>query len=142
MQNETFAALCGDAGGSLMVNAMGIYESSGRSYADPISGVALLTGLAGAALSAALWLARFQPGTDLLGAYGARLAAGGPFADQVAILAAVLGGMALLLGLMSTTGGRARLSTSFAIVAGIVAISYPVLTALNVITGPLRPNIP
>jgi len=121
---------------------MGIYESSGRSYADPIGGVALVTGFAGATLSVALWLARFQPNTALFGSYGARLTAGGPFASQVAILAAVLGVMALLLGMMSSTGGRARLSTSLAIVLGLLALSYPVLTALNMITGPLRPNLP
>ena len=121
---------------------MGIYESSGRSYADPIGGVALVTGFAGAALSVALWLARFQPDSPVLGSYGARLASGGPFASQVAILAAVLGVMALLLGMMSSTGGRARLSTSLAIVLGLLAVSYPVLTALNVITMPLRPNLP
>jgi len=38
-------------------------------------------------------------------------------------------------------GGRARLSTSLAIVLGLVALSYPVLTALNIVTSPLRPHL-
>lgn len=121
---------------------MGIYESSGRSYADPIGVVALLTGLAGAILSGALWLVHFQPDTGILGSYGPQLASGGTFASQVAILAAVLGGMALLLGMMSSAGGRGRLSTSLSVVLGLLAISYPVLTALNVVTSPLRGHIP
>jgi hypothetical protein len=125
-----------------MVRDMGIYESSGRSYADPLSGVALITGLAGAVLSGALWLVRFQPQTQLLGSYGAKLAESGPFADQVAMLAAVLGAMALILGIVSSTGGRGRLSTSLAMVLGLLAISYPVLTALNVVTSPLRSHVP
>ena len=120
---------------------MGIYESSGRSYTDPIGVVALLTGLAGALLSGALWLVRFQPDTSVLGTYGHQLATGGPLPSQVAILAAVLGMMALLLGLASSAGGRARFSTSLAIVLGLLAISYPLLTALNIITSPLRPHL-
>jgi hypothetical protein len=121
---------------------MGIYESSGRSYSDPLSAVALITGLAGAVLSGALWLVRFQPQTQLLGSYGAQLAEGGPFAGQVAILAAVFGAMALLLGILSSAGGRGRFTTSLSIVLGLVAISYPVLTALNVVTSPLRSHVP
>ena len=61
--------------------------------------------------------------------------------SQVAILAAVLGMMALLLGLASSAGGRARFSTSLSIVLGLLAISYPLLTALNIITSPLRPHL-
>lgn len=125
-----------------MVADMGIYESSGRSYSDPISGVALITGLAGAILSGALWLVRFQPQTQVLGSYGAQLAESASFADQIAVLAAVLGVMALLLGILSSSGGRGRFSTSIAIVLGLVAISYPVLTALNVVTGPLTSHVP
>jgi hypothetical protein len=120
---------------------MGIYESSGRSYTDPIGLVALMTGLAGALLSIALWVVRSQPETMVFGTYGRQLAAGGPFASQVAILATVLGTMALLLGIVSSVGGRAHLSTSLAIVLGLVALSYPVLTALNVVTSPLRPHL-
>ena len=50
--------------------------------------------------------------------------------------------MALLLGILSSSGGRGRFSTSIAIVLGLVAISYPVLTALNVVTGPLTSHVP
>jgi hypothetical protein len=133
--------LCGRARGSLIDTEMGIYESSGRSYTDPIGAVALLTGFAGAVLSVALWVERSQPGTSLFGTYGRQLANGGPLASQVAVLAAVLGTMALLLGIVSGMGGRARLSTSLAIVLGLLALSYPVLTALNIVTSPLRPHL-
>jgi hypothetical protein len=120
---------------------MGIYESSHRSYTDPLGVVALLTGIAGAALSIALWVVRFQPDTPMLGSFGVQLTSDAQFADQVALLAAVLGALALLLGMMSSSGGRARLSTSLSIVLGLVAVSYPVLSALNIITAPLRPNL-
>jgi hypothetical protein len=121
---------------------MGIYESSGRSYSDPLSAVAMITGLAGAVLSGALWLVRFEPQTQLLGSYGARLSASGALTDQVAMLAAVLGAIALIFGIVSSMGGRARLTTSLSIVLGVLAISYPVLTGLNVITGPLSSHVP
>jgi hypothetical protein len=120
---------------------MGIYESSGRSYADPIGVVAFLTGFAGAVLSGALWLVHFQPDTEMLGSYGARLADSSQFADQIAVLAAVLGCMAVMLGIVSSTRGRARLGTSLSIVLGLLALSYPVLNALNMVAGPLRPNL-
>ena len=85
---------------------------------------------------------RFQPQTHMLGSYGSQLAESASFADQIAVLAAVLGVMALLLGILSSSGGRGRFSTSIAIVLGLVAISYPVLTALNVVTGPLTSHVP
>jgi hypothetical protein len=50
--------------------------------------------------------------------------------------------MALILGIVSSTGGRGRLSTSLSMVLGLVAISYPLLTALNVVTSPLRSHVP
>jgi len=85
---------------------------------------------------------RFQPQTQLLGSYGAQLAESGPFADQIAMLAAVLGAMALILGMVSSSGGRGRLATSLAMALGLLAISYPLLTALNVVTSPLRSHVP
>jgi hypothetical protein len=90
-------------------------------------------GLVGAVLSAALWLVHFQPETTMLGHYGAQIAAGGSLRDQVGLLASFLGVMAVMFGIIGGLGGRGSGSTVASLVFGIAALSYPVLTSLNVV---------
>jgi hypothetical protein len=110
----------------------GIFGSSGRT-ANPVGSLGIVIGLAGALLSGALWLVHFQPETAVLGHYGAQIATGGALADQIRLLATMLGVMAVLFGIIGGLGGRGSGSTVASLVFGIAALSYPVLTGLNVV---------
>ncbi|HEX6131551.1 MAG TPA: hypothetical protein VF044_07445 [Actinomycetota bacterium] len=109
-----------------------IYGSSGR-RSDPLSNVGLLVGIVGAALGALLWYYHFQPNSDLLGSYSLQVAEG-QLHDQMSVLAAVFGVMAVISGIGASLGGRGRGSSVAALVLGVVALTYPVLTYLNVFT--------
>jgi hypothetical protein len=69
------------------------------------------------------------------------MATGGRLSSQLVLLAAVLGVMAVVSGILSSLGGRAGGAVIVALVLGVVALSYPVLSWLNVVTGPLRPSL-
>ena len=111
---------------------------SGRS--DPIALVSVVTGLVAALASAVLWIYRFAPESRILGKYSADVAGGGPLADQLAVLAAVLGLMAILASIMTSTKGEGGGGSFIGLVLGIVGLSYPLLTWLNIVSGPLRPS--
>src|SRR4249919_1934970 len=109
----------------------GIYSSSGKT-ANPAGTIGVLVGVIGAAFSVILWFYHFNPTSTLLGSYSAELANGGQLADQLKLLALVLGAIAVVLGIVAGLGGRGGGSTAvFAILMGVVALSYPVLTAVN-----------
>jgi hypothetical protein len=110
----------------------GIFGSSGKT-ANPVGSLGIVIGFVGALFSAALWLVHFQPDTTVLGHYGAQLVTGGAIADQVSLLASFLGVMAVLFGIIGGLGGRGSGSTVASLVFGITALSYPVLTSLNVV---------
>jgi hypothetical protein len=119
----------------------GIYGSSGKT-ANPAGTIGVLVGVIGAAFSAILWFYHFNPTSALLGSYSAELAAGGQLADQLRLLALVLGGIAVVLGIVAGLGGRGGSTGVIAILMGIVALSYPILSGVNMISryapNPLR----
>jgi hypothetical protein len=49
--------------------------------------------------------------------------------------------MAVISGILSSLGGRGGAAVVLALVLGVVALSYPVLSWLNVVSGPLRPQL-
>jgi hypothetical protein len=110
----------------------GIFGSSGKT-ANPAGTVGTLVGLIGAGFSAILWLYHFNPDSTLLGKYSLQLAAGGQMADQMRLLAFVFGAIAVVLGIVAGLGGKGNASTVMSILLGIAAMSYPVLTALNLV---------
>ena len=110
-----------------------IFGSSGR-VSDPLSNVGLLVGIIGMVLTAILWLYYFQPGSQILGSYSEQVGGGGPLHDQMEVLAAVFGVMAVISGVGASLGGRGRGSSVAALIFGLAALSYPVLTYLNVFT--------
>ena len=119
----------------------GIYGSSGKT-ANPAGTIGVLVGVIGAAFSVILWFYHFNPTSTLLGSYSAELAAGGQLADQLRLLALVLGGIAVVLGIVAGLGGRGGSTGVIAILMGIVALSYPILSGVNMISryapNPLR----
>jgi hypothetical protein len=116
----------------------GVFGRSGKS--DPIGLVSIVTGLAAALASAVLWIYRFAPDSRILGRYSAQVASGGQLADQLAALAAVLGVMAILASIMTSTKGEGGGSYFIGLVLGLVGLSYPLLTWLNILSSPLRPG--
>jgi hypothetical protein len=118
----------------------GIFGSSGR-HGDPLGVIAALVGVAGAACSALMWIYQINPDSTFLGSYSAQMTNGGRLGSQLVLLAAVFGLMAIIAGILSSLGGRAGASVVIALVLGVVALSYPVLSWLNVVSGPLRPSL-
>jgi hypothetical protein len=112
---------------------MGIFESSGKT-SNPLGGTGVLVGLLGAGCSVVLWIYRFQPNSTILGKYAAQMTAGGPLVDQLRLLAGFLGVMAVIAGIVGGMGGRGSATTVGSLLLGIVALTYPVMTYLNLVT--------
>ena len=110
-----------------------IYGSSGR-QSDPLSNMGVVVGIVAALIAAILWYYHFQPNSQLLGSYSSRVSGGGDLHDQLRVLSAVLGTMAVIAGVGGSLGGRGRASSVAALVLGVAGLSYWVLTALNVFT--------
>ena len=118
----------------------GVFGSSGR-HTNPLGAVSVVAGLAAALASAVLWIYRVQPESRILGQYSAEVAAGGQLADQLVALAAVLGLMAVLSSIMTSSSGEGGGSYFMGLILGLVGLSYPLLDWLNILSGPLRPSI-
>jgi hypothetical protein len=110
-----------------------VFGSSGKT-SNPLGSIGVIVGLLGAAFSLALWIHYYQPETTILGTYSAQIH-GGVLGDQMSTLAAVLGVMAVIAGIGGGLGGRGNGTTVASLLLGIVALSYPVLTWLNVVRG-------
>ena len=116
-----------------------VFGSSGK-RSNPAGVVGILAGVAGAAASAVLWIYRLHPESTLLGSYSSDLATGGTLSRQLVILAAVLGVMAILASIAASTGGSGG-AYFIGLVLGLAALSYPVLTWLNIVSSPLRHTV-
>jgi hypothetical protein len=119
----------------------GVFRSSGR-RSNPMGVVSVLAGAAAAIASAVLWIYRVEPGSQILGQYSAEVAAGGQLAEQLTALAAVLGLMAVLGSILTSSSGEGGGGYFVGLVLGLGGLSYPLLTWLDVISGPLRPTFP
>jgi hypothetical protein len=117
---------------------MPIFGSSGR-VSNPLANLGMLLGVVGVVCSAVLWLYHFEPDSTLLGSYSGRIASGGQLHDQVVVLAAVCGAAAVAIGIITSMGGRGSALSVFSLVIGVAALSYPVLTWLDVVKR-LVPN--
>jgi hypothetical protein len=118
----------------------GIFGSSGR-QGDPLGLTAALVGIGGAACSVLLWVYQLNPESTFLGKWSAQMVSGGRLSSQLTLLAAVLGVMSIIAAIASSIGGRGRASVVVAIVLGVVSLSFPILSYLNVVSGPLRPSL-
>lgn len=119
-----------------------IYGSSG-SKANPMTFVAVLVGLAGAACSAILWLHQISPDSAFLGSITSHLTSSAVLGDRLEVVALAAGVIAILIGLLSVIGGsKGGAGVVVAVLLGVGALSYPVLVSLNIvgkaINGPLK----
>jgi len=108
-----------------------VFGSSGQT-SNPFGTVGVLTGLIGAVFSVLLWIHFYQPDTTILGTYSPQIQ-NGQLGDQMSMLAAVFGVMAILSGIGGGLGGKGSSTTVASLLLGIVGVSFPVLTALNIV---------
>jgi len=115
---------------------MGIYHSSGRS-SDPLGFFSVLIGLVGAAAALVLWAYQFDPNGSLVSSVAAKLGPGFALGDDLVLTAFLCGVFCVALAVVGALGGKLRGSAVFSIVLGVVALSYPLLTKLDLVTRPL-----
>jgi len=117
----------------------GIYKSSGK-HVNPAAGLSILTGGAGAACSLLLWLFAYRPETSFFGSWGQQIANNELLAEQLLVLAVTLGGIGILSAVMASFGGRGRWTTATGVTLGVIGLSFPVLSYLDVVTENLGPG--
>jgi hypothetical protein len=115
---------------------MGIYQSSGRTR-NPLGAVSVFVGIVGALASVALWAYQYDPGGPLVRSFASRLGPGLASGDALMLFAAIFGGLAVVSAIAVSMGGSTRASSVVAIVLGLVALSYPLLSWFKVFTRPL-----
>jgi hypothetical protein len=120
----------------MALKPMGIYQSSGRTR-DPLGGVAMLIGIAGAFASVILWAYQLDPQGALVHSVASKLGPGLAFGDGLVLTAAICGGVAVTMAIAGSLGGSMRGASAIAIVFGVIALSYPVLAWFQVISRPL-----
>jgi hypothetical protein len=118
---------------------MGIYQSSGRTR-NPLGVVSVFVGVVGAVASIVLWAYQFDPGGPLVRSFASKLGPGLASGDALVLFAAVFGGLAVISAIAVSVGGSTRASSVLAVVLGVVALSYPVLSWFKVFTRPLLRN--
>jgi len=115
---------------------MGIYQSSGRTR-NPLGAVAVLAGVVGAGASAVLWTYQYDPRGLLVRSIASKLGPGIALGDRLVLLAAICGGLAVVMAIAGSLGGSMRASSVVATVLGAIGLSYPVLTWFQVVSRPL-----
>lgn len=100
--------------------------------------IALLSGVAGAVTTAVLWFYQGRPQAPVLGRYGVEIANGGPLREDLILLAVLLGTVAVVGAILSSMGGPATGSSLASMCLGAFALTYPVMTWLNLVSAPLR----
>ena len=120
---------------------MGIYQSSGRA-ANPLGVVSVLVGAVGAVASVVLWAYQYDPNGAIVRSIATRLGPGFALGDGLRTTALVCGAASVAMAIAGSLGGRLRGSAVIAIVLGVVALSYPILSKLDIVTRPLIHRIP
>ena len=100
--------------------------------------VAVLCGVAGAAVTAALWFYQRRPFSPWLGGYGYEITHGGQLRDDLVMLAGLLAVVAIAGAVLAWIGGTTTPSSVFALLCGVFALTYPVFAWLDVLQAPLQ----
>jgi hypothetical protein len=120
---------------------MGIYGSSGRTH-NPLAVLALGVGAIGATCSLILWVYQANPDGDLIRTISDRLGSGALLGDRMTVIALVCGGIAVALAIVGSLGGRMGGSGVVAVLLGAIALSFPILSSVDVISRPLSRGFP
>lgn len=115
---------------------MGIYQSSGHTR-NPLGVVSVFVGIVGALASAVLWAYHYDPGGPFVRSIASKLGPGLALGDGMVLLAAICGGIAISMAIAGSVDGITKGSSAIAIVFGVIALSYPVLSWLKVLSRPV-----
>jgi hypothetical protein len=118
---------------------MGIYESSGHTR-NPLGTVSVFLGILGAVASVILWAYQYDPDGVLVRSFASRLGPGLGSGDGLMVFATVFGALAVISAVAVSVGGSTRASSVVAIMLGVIALSYPLLSWFKVFTRPLLRN--
>ena len=115
---------------------MGIYQSSGRTR-NPLGVASVVMGAVGAFASVILWAYQYDPSGPLVRSVASKLGPGLASGDALVLFAAVFGALAVISAIAVSVGGSTRASSVVAIMLGVVALSYPLLSWFKVFSRPL-----
>jgi hypothetical protein len=115
---------------------MGIYQSSGHTR-NPLGVVSVFVGIVGALISVVLWAYQYDPGGPFVRSVASRLGPGLALGDSMVLLAAICGGLAIAMAITGSVAGSTKGSSAIAIVFGVIALSYPVLSWFKVLSRPV-----
>jgi len=115
---------------------MGIYQSSGHTR-NPLGVVSVFVGIVGALISVVLWAYQYDPGGPFVRSVASRLGPGLALGDSMVLLAAICGGLAIAMAITGSVGGSTKGSSAMAIVFGVIALSYPLLSWFKVLSRPV-----
>jgi hypothetical protein len=88
-----------------------------------------------------LWVYLQRPSSPLLGQYVYEFAYGGPLRQDLTIMAALLGSVAMVSALLSSIGGRTSASAFVAVLLGAVALTFPLAAWFELIGAPLARTV-
>jgi hypothetical protein len=115
---------------------MGIYQSSGHTR-NPLGVVSVFVGIVGALISVVLWAYQYDPGGPFVRSVASRLGPGLALGDSMVLVAAICGGLAIAMAITGSVGGSTKGSSAIAIVLGVIALSYPLLSWFKVLSRPV-----
>lgn len=109
----------------------------GRTTGGSVGGIALVTGLVGSAASAMLWLREVNPSGELTRFVTQSVLGTSDGWTALITLAAVAGGLGLLVAILGTIGSRRSTGgIMVAIVLSLIALSYPFAYVAQVVAKP------
>jgi hypothetical protein len=109
----------------------------GKSTSGSVGGIALVTGLVGSAASVVLWLHEVNPSSELTRFVEQRMLGTSDGWTALITIAAVAGGLGLLVAILGTIGPRrSSAGVVFAVVFSLIALSYPFAYVAQVVAKP------
>jgi hypothetical protein len=108
----------------------------GKSTGGSIAWIALVTGFVGMAASVMLWLHEVSPSSELSQFVTQRMLGTPDGWTAMITVAAVAGGLGLLVAILGTIGSSHRGGVVLAVVFSLVALSYPFAYVAQVVAKP------
>jgi hypothetical protein len=102
--------------------------------------MAVASGLAGAACAVVLWLNELDPESSIVADVQSYVR-GGDFTEQLALLAVVFGAIAIFTAIAANVGGVPSTGTVLGLILGVIALSYPILSWLQITAGPIPAGV-
>ncbi|HEY7400716.1 MAG TPA: hypothetical protein VH989_07445 [Actinomycetota bacterium] len=108
----------------------------GKSTGGSLGGIALVTGLVGSVASAMLWLHEVNPSGGVTRFVAQKVLGTSDGWTALVTIAAVAGGLGLLVAILGTIGSRRSGGAVFGVVLSLIALSYPFAYAAQLVARP------